>query len=49
VLRRRLENPLATALLADQFNGARGVRVELVSTADGELAFQPVFAGDGVR
>jgi ATP-dependent Clp protease ATP-binding subunit ClpA len=42
VLRRRLENPLATALLADQFSGARGVRVDLAGTAEGELAFQPV-------
>jgi ATP-dependent Clp protease ATP-binding subunit ClpA len=28
VLRRRIENPLATELLADHFRGARGVRVE---------------------
>jgi ATP-dependent Clp protease ATP-binding subunit ClpA len=41
VLRRRLENPLATALLADQFSAARGVRVELASS-DGELVFRPV-------
>jgi ATP-dependent Clp protease ATP-binding subunit ClpA len=49
VLRRRLENPLATALLADQFSGARGVRVELATSADGELAFQPVPGGFDVR
>jgi ATP-dependent Clp protease ATP-binding subunit ClpA len=49
VLRRRLENPLATALLADQFSGARGVRVELATTAAGELAFQPVPGGYDVR
>jgi ATP-dependent Clp protease ATP-binding subunit ClpA len=49
VLRRRLENPLATALLADQFSGARGVRVELATNADGELAFQPVPGGYDVR
>jgi ATP-dependent Clp protease ATP-binding subunit ClpB len=29
VLRRRIENPLATELLAEHFSGARGVRVEL--------------------
>ena len=28
VLRRQLENPLATELLAERFSGARGVRVE---------------------
>ena len=28
VLRRQLENPLATELLAERFTGARGVRVE---------------------
>jgi ATP-dependent Clp protease ATP-binding subunit ClpA len=28
VLRRQLENPLATELLAERFAGARGVRVE---------------------
>ena len=28
VLRRRIENPLATELLAERFSGARGVRVE---------------------
>jgi ATP-dependent Clp protease ATP-binding subunit ClpB len=48
VLRRRLENPLATALLADQFSEARGVRVELASS-DGELVFGPVKAGNDVR
>jgi ATP-dependent Clp protease ATP-binding subunit ClpA len=49
VLRRRLENPLATALLADQFTGARGVRVELAADADGDLQFLPELAGDDVR
>ena len=28
MLRRQLENPLATELLAERFSGARGVRVE---------------------
>jgi ATP-dependent Clp protease ATP-binding subunit ClpA len=49
VLRRRLENPLATALLADAFRGARAVRVDLPASADGELAFQPRLEGDDVR
>jgi ATP-dependent Clp protease ATP-binding subunit ClpA len=49
VLRRRLENPLATALLADSFRGARAVRVGLPASADGELAFQPRLEGDDVR
>jgi ATP-dependent Clp protease ATP-binding subunit ClpB len=49
VLRRRLENPLATALLADQFTGARGVRVELAAEADGDLRFLPELGGDDVR
>ncbi|MFN9917270.1 MAG: hypothetical protein ACK53L_32085, partial [Pirellulaceae bacterium] len=49
VLRRRLENPLATALLADSFRGARAVRVDLPASADGELAFQPRMEGDDVR
>jgi ATP-dependent Clp protease ATP-binding subunit ClpB len=49
VLRRRLENPLATALLADAFRGATGVRVELADAATGELAFQPMLSGDDVR
>jgi ATP-dependent Clp protease ATP-binding subunit ClpB len=42
VLRRRLENPLATALLADQFSGAAGVRVELDPALEGELLFVAV-------
>ncbi|MCP9887555.1 AAA family ATPase [Cyanobium sp. ATX 6A2] len=40
VLRRRLENPLATQLLAECFSGAAGVRVELASEGGGELSFQ---------
>jgi ATP-dependent Clp protease ATP-binding subunit ClpB len=47
VLRRRLENPLATALLADQFSGASGVRVELAATADADLLFVPEPASHG--
>jgi ATP-dependent Clp protease ATP-binding subunit ClpA len=38
VLRRRIENPLATHLLEDRFRGARGVRVEAVAGAGGEAA-----------
>ncbi|MEB3308239.1 MAG: AAA family ATPase [Cyanobacteriota bacterium] len=40
VLRRRIENPLATELLADHFSGKRGVRVE-TGTAD-QLRFEPL-------
>ena len=46
VLRRRIENPLATALLEERFRGASGVRVERAApaAADGplELRFQPL-------
>jgi len=40
VLRRRIENPLATALLAEQFHGAWGVRV----SAGEPLVFEPLRA-----
>ena len=41
VLRRQVENPLATLLLEDRFAGATGVKVA-VGTADGEpLLFEP--------
>ena len=41
VLRRQVENPLATQLLEDRFAGATGVKVA-VGTADGEpLLFEP--------
>ncbi|MCP9928336.1 ATP-dependent Clp protease ATP-binding subunit [Cyanobium sp. CH-040] len=40
VLRRRIENPLATELLAERFSGAGGVRVELADAAGEELRFQ---------
>jgi ATP-dependent Clp protease ATP-binding subunit ClpA len=47
VLRRRLENPLATALLAERFTGASGVRVQPdLAAADG-LAFLPIGAQPG--
>ena len=46
VLRRRIENPLATALLEDQFRGAWGVRVQCGQAssgkADPELSFVPL-------
>jgi ATP-dependent Clp protease ATP-binding subunit ClpA len=49
LLRRRLENPLATELLEERFLGAWGVRVSRGSEAD-SLAFTPVGApGDDVR
>jgi ATP-dependent Clp protease ATP-binding subunit ClpA len=38
VVRRQIENPLATELLAEQFSGAKGVRVELAEP----LRFVPV-------
>ena len=36
VLRRRIENPLATELLAEQFSAAAGVRIELGSEGSGD-------------
>ncbi len=41
VLRRRIENPLATELLADHFSGARGVRVTAAEAGGTELNFLP--------
>ena len=41
VLRRRIENPLATELLADHFSGARGVRVTAAAAGSTELRFEP--------
>ena len=51
VLRRSIENPLATALLADRFQGAMGVRVEPPPAMGGELRFAPLVdpGGDDVR
>ncbi len=47
VLRRRIENPLATELLEERFRAARGVRVCL---ADGALQFVPLpLEGEGLR
>lgn len=46
VVRRQIENPLATELLAEHFSGARGVRVELAEP----LRFIPLpWAGNDVR
>jgi ATP-dependent Clp protease ATP-binding subunit ClpA len=45
VLRRRIENPLATELLAERFSGARGVRVEAGDPGSGDadtLRFEPM-------
>ncbi|MFN7228020.1 MAG: ATP-dependent Clp protease ATP-binding subunit [Synechococcaceae cyanobacterium] len=42
VLRRRIENPLATELLAERFSGARGVRVLADPGSPGALSFLPV-------
>jgi len=45
VLRRRIENPLATALLAERFQGAGGVRVQWAEPGSAEavdgLSFLP--------
>ncbi|MFZ0408516.1 MAG: AAA family ATPase [Cyanobium sp.] len=41
VLRRRIENPLATELLADHFSGARGVRVVAAAAGATDLSFLP--------
>ncbi len=48
VLRRRVENPLATALLEDHFSGARGVRLELAGPGEAGFHFIPLKAtGEG--
>jgi ATP-dependent Clp protease ATP-binding subunit ClpA len=52
VLRRRIENPLATELLEEHFRAARGVRVEAApGSGTAELVFQPLQpgGGEGVR
>jgi ATP-dependent Clp protease ATP-binding subunit ClpA len=52
VLRRRIENPLATELLEDHFRGARGVRVEPAGEAGatGALRFRPLDSpGNSIR
>jgi ATP-dependent Clp protease ATP-binding subunit ClpA len=52
VLRRRIENPLATELLEEHFRGARGVRVEPAGEggAGGPLRFRPLDSpGNGIR
>tara|TARA_B100001121_G_scaffold44394_1_gene38054 strand:- start:636 stop:1805 length:1170 start_codon:yes stop_codon:yes gene_type:complete len=41
VLRRRLENPLATELLEDRFSGAQAVRVQAGATASDPFRFAP--------
>ena len=48
VLRRRIENPLATELLADQFSAAAGVRIELAvgALADGQPADRALADGE---
>jgi len=53
VLRRRIENPLATHLLEDRFRGCSGVRIEAVAASEGEagsLRFVPQLnQGEDVR
>ena len=41
LLRRRIENPLATELLEERFLGAAAVQVTLLEAA-GELRFSPI-------
>jgi ATP-dependent Clp protease ATP-binding subunit ClpA len=41
LLRRRIENPLATELLEERFLGASAVQVSLLEAA-GELRFTPI-------
>ena len=41
VLRRQLENPLATELLEDRFRSVQGVRVDLADGEAGTLTFSP--------
>ncbi len=45
VLRRRIENPLATELLEDHFTAARGVRLELAGPGEAGFRFVPLPAG----
>ncbi|WP_216902161.1 ATP-dependent Clp protease ATP-binding subunit [Synechococcus sp. CCY 9618] len=48
VLRRRIENPLATELLEDHFTAARGVRLELAGPGEAGFRFVPLpVAGEG--
>ena len=42
VLRRRIENPLATELLEDHFTAARGVRLELAGPGETGFRFVPL-------
>jgi ATP-dependent Clp protease ATP-binding subunit ClpB len=42
VLRRQIENPLATELLADRFHGAQGVRVSAGGESGTALSFLPM-------
>ncbi|MGB7563602.1 MAG: AAA family ATPase [Prochlorococcaceae cyanobacterium] len=42
LLRRQIENPLATALLAETFSGARGVRVQVPDDQAEPLRFTPL-------
>jgi hypothetical protein len=48
VLRRRIENPLATELLEDHFTAARGVRLELAGPGEAGFRFLPLsVTGEG--
>ena len=41
VMRRQLENPLATQLLEERFSGATGVRVRSGDSAESPFVFEP--------
>ncbi|MCP9850030.1 ATP-dependent Clp protease ATP-binding subunit [Cyanobium sp. Morenito 9A2] len=47
LLRRQIENPLATALLAETFSGARGVRVQAAPEPAAPLLFTPLASTRG--
>jgi ATP-dependent Clp protease ATP-binding subunit ClpA len=49
VLRRRVENPLATELLEDHFVAARGVRLEPVGPGESGFRFLPLQDTGGGR
>jgi ATP-dependent Clp protease ATP-binding subunit ClpA len=49
VLRRRVENPLATELLEEHFVAARGVRLELAGPGEGGFRFVPLQDSGGER
>ena len=43
VLRRQLENPLASQLLEERFSGAKGVSIRIADAGGGTMQFEPMF------